>query len=222
MEDKEKSFEFEKKICFDRLELWENEAQNLFYSAEVLYEFAKINFLHIFSKNNKFTELFPEYLTERCLFNYRIQRMLWGYGLECLLKALILKKIKDDEKYDCITSDIIKQIKSHDLIKLATRAEITLTEPEIFYLNILIKCTEWAGKYPLPVRSEQMYEQRESLPSRELLYERYAKKYEQYLNGEIVRMEDESDIINSGINENEIEIYNKLKKKLLSRIKNGN
>lgn len=178
MENKEKSFEFEKWVCFDKLWLWENEAQNLFYSAEVLNHVEDIKLPHVFEKNKKFTELFPENITERGFFNHRIQRMLWGYGFECLFKMLILKKIKENGKHDRITSEVMSQIKSHDLIILSERAGIILSEPEVFYLRILTKCAEWAGRYPLPIRSGQMYEQREGLSSSEALHERHRKKWD--------------------------------------------
>jgi len=40
-EDKNTRFSFERKFCLENLKIWWHEAQNLFYSAEVLHEFER-------------------------------------------------------------------------------------------------------------------------------------------------------------------------------------
>jgi hypothetical protein len=142
--------------------------------------------------------------------------MLWAYGFECLFKGFILKNIKetqDDVKN--ITPEVMEEIKSHDLINLAEKAKINLNEPEEFYLKILTICSIWAGRYPLPSKSHQMYEEREGLPSHEALNERMSVLLEKRLKGEIPRIETQSDILHSGIGNEEMNIYKKLKGKLL-------
>lgn len=211
-QDKTEMFEFEKSFCFDNLKTWQNEAHNLFYSAEVLYRFEIIKNGHLFSGNEAFSSLFPFDLTNRGYFNYRTQRMLWAYAFENLLKLIILAKIKKEKPE--IKEVPFDEIRSHNLRYLARKAGIELSEPEFFYSAILEKCSVWAGRYPLPLKSDQMYDSREALPSRDALLERSKRNYEKFVNGEIPRTSSESDIVHSGIGEEEYTTYQQYKTKL--------
>ena len=156
--------------------------------------------------------MFPSELVGRGYFNHSVQRMLWAYGFENLLKLIILAsyKISNPEA----TEIPFGEITSHSLYSLAQRANVTLTEPEVFYSGVLVKCSVWAGRYPLPIKQDQMYEQREPLPTGEALLERSKIMHEKYMNGEIPRIFSESDVLHSGIGGEEHTVYDSLKNKL--------
>jgi hypothetical protein len=107
------------------------------------------------------------------------------------------------------------EIKSHKLTSLAQKANIELSEPETFYFGILEKCSVWAGRYPLPINSEQMYVSRDSLFSREALIERTQSAIRKYMKGEIPRVECESDVLHSGIGNAEYMIYKQAKSRIM-------
>lgn len=97
-EDKNESHNFLKFICYENKNKWANTSLNLFYSAEILYEFETLKIQHVFDSNYALTGLFNKNLTDRSYFNHNIQRMLWAYGFECLFKSLILEKEKQLKK----------------------------------------------------------------------------------------------------------------------------
>lgn len=219
-EDKQDRFNFEAAFSFENLRTWWVEAINLFYSAEVLYEFESLKTKDVFEKekNKELAALFSPNIVNLAFFNYRVQRMLFAYGFENLLKLLILANIKT--KNPNIKSVPLGKIKSHSLITLASIAEFDLSEPETFYFGVWEKCAVWAGRYPLPMKSEQIYTAREALPSREALIERSKEMWEKYINGQIPRMFAESDILHSGLSAEEYEIYKQIKNRLLEEVKN--
>lgn len=218
LEDKGTMYEFEQWVCLDKPQLWVNEAHNLFYSAEVLHKFEQIknsNFWEI--KNKEFFLLFPENISKGGGFNFRVQRMLWAYGFENLFKTVMVMEFKKSGRTE-ISKDLMNKLKSHNLIDLAEKAKIKLLEPENFYLKILTICSVWAGRYPLPTKPEDMYEQREPLSSREELFERQDRLWKLYVSGKIPRTFHQSDVIHSGVGTEEIDIYRQLKEKLLSLV----
>lgn len=212
-EDKDAMFDFEKSFCLDNLRVWWNEALNLFYSAEVLYEFEDLKDKDIFEKMEMLSPLFSSGLTNKYYFNHRVQRMLWAYGFENLLKMIILRNVKNENSD--ITDIPFQKIKSHSLICLSQVAKFDLSEPETFYFGVLEKCSVWAGRYPLPVKSDQMYESRKALSSSEALLERSKQTWERYFKGEISRIESESDVMHSGISSGEYTVYKQTKLKLM-------
>ena len=212
-QDKAISFNFERQFCLKNLKVWQNEARNLFYSAEVLHQFESRKISHTFARDELFATVFPSELINRGFFNHGVQRMLWAYGFENLLKLIILASYKVSNPE--VTEIPFGEIKSHSLHSLAQRAKVTLTEPEIFYSGVLEKCSVWAGRYPLPIKQDQMYEQREPLPTRESLFERSKIMHEKYMNGEIPRVISEFDVLHSGVGGEEHTVYKSLKTKLL-------
>ena len=213
LQDKEISFNFEQKFCLKKLVVWQNEARNLFYSADVLHQFESIKLRHIFNRDEVFAAIFPSELTDRGFFNYRVQRMLWAYAFENLLKLIILANYKISNPH--ATEIPFGEIKSHSLRSLARKAGVSLSEPEHFYCGVLEKCSVWAGRYPLSIKQDQMYEQREPLPTQEALFERSKIMHEKYMKGEIPRIISESDVLHSGIGGEEFAVYQDLKNKLL-------
>lgn len=154
------------------------------------------------------SELFSDTIVKRNIFNYRVQRMLWAYGFENLFKGiLIIDKKRDNSSLKQVPLD---EIKSHDLIDLANKANIKLTNDGKFYLGILTKCSIWAGRYPLPINSDQMYQTRASMKSHQDLFDRYEKMWQKYIKGEIPRMESERDVMFSSMSQKEYNYYSDL------------
>jgi hypothetical protein len=81
---------------------------------------------------------------------FRVKLMLRGMAVESLLKTLaISKKIKLVNSDGTINKDF-KKI-SHDLVGLAKRLDINLSEDEEKILRILTDSIE-TGRYPIPVK----------------------------------------------------------------------
>ncbi len=213
--EKEDSFAFEKFICAENPEIWKNEAHNLFSSAQVLLEFSNLNTNDTFSNENNLSLIFTPEVTNINHWHYRIIRMLWGFGFENILKGTIILKYKNEHPE---TTEVpIKEIKSHNLKDLFKRAEIELIEKEEFYIGIIEKCSIWMGRYPLPIKSEQMYEQRKPMSSSEELLKRSQEMHEKYIRGEIPRTFCESDILHSSIGSEEEQTVKDLILKSLDR-----
>jgi hypothetical protein len=207
-EKKDDSFEFEKYICFVKPELWKNEAMNLFASAKVLLEFSNLQTDDLFDKGNKLNGIFSDEIANRTFWYFRVIRMLWGYGFENILKGIIIQNLS--KKDSTLTSIPIDEIKTHDLITLFNKANIDLVEEQEFYIKIIEKCSVWMGRYPLPVKAKQMYEQRKPMKTREELFERSRQLHEKFIKGEIPRTFCESDVLHGGIGTKEFEIINDL------------
>jgi hypothetical protein len=206
-------FDYEKRFCFENLVVWLNEANSLFYSAEVLYEFDTHMLVHVFEKDETFSSLFSPDLTNRPCFNVGVQRMLWAYGFENLLKFVILARIERENPSE--REIPFGEIKSHDLEQLAQKARIELSESESFYFGVLERCSVWAGRYPLPLKSKQMYDSRRGFPSEEAAEEHSRQTFEKYLSGEIPRPECESDVLHCGVGQGEYSVYEQLRARLM-------
>ncbi|NGX15592.1 hypothetical protein [Wenzhouxiangella sp. XN24] len=215
LEDKERTFAFEKSFCLLRSEVWLHEAQNLFYSADVLGDFEGLKQSHLFRQNDHFAELFPFDLTNHAFFNWRVQRMLWAYGFENLFKFMIVAQYR--EAHPDAVEVPFSEIKSHNLAGLAKKVGFDLEEPQEFYLGVLQKCALWAGRYPLPIKKKDMYDQREALPTQEALLERSREAIERHQRDEIPRTFTESDVLHSQMGDEELRICRGLREEAFVR-----
>lgn len=211
--DKNDSFNFEKQFCNEKPEVWKNEAINLFSSAQIILEFSSIKEIAIFKSDNILKELFSKEIVDYSFWPYRIIRMLWGYAFENLLKGIIIKKYNEQNPDN--KNVPFEKIKSHKLSTLFQNAGLSLTEEEVFYINIIEKCSVWMGRYPIPIKANQMYESRKPLKTRDALIERAQEINEKYFQGEIPRALTESDILHTNISETEINIIEMLKNNIM-------
>ncbi len=219
-ENKEDTFSFEKYICYEKPELWRNEAYNLFSSAQVLLEFSNLKTSELFSGADNLSELFSFDIVKRGYWHYRIIRMLWGYGFENILKGIIVLNYK--REHPDVKEVPINEIKSHNLAMLFKKAGFELEEEQTFYIGIAEKCSVWSGRYPLPVSSKQMYEKRKPMSSREELNKRSIELHDKFLEGEIPRTFCESDVLHNGIGFEENEVVKELIIMTLNRFKELN
>jgi len=211
-ENKEDTFKFEKEFCFVKPVVWMNEANNLFSSAQVLIEFTELNNNDLFIKRDEYKNLFSDEVIKFNFWTYRVIRMLWGYSFENILKGIIIKNYK---KENPDAKEVpFKEIKSHNIIDLFKKAKIETTEEENFYIGITQKCSIWMGRYPLPIKANQMYEQRKSMSTSKELLERKKDLIKKHREGNIPRVFTESDVLHSGIGVSELKVIKALKEKL--------
>jgi hypothetical protein len=144
--------------------------------------------------------------------------MLWAYGFENIFKGMILAEIKRSD--NSITVVPVKKIQGHSLLKLASKARLELTEKESFYLGVLEKCSVWAGRYPLPLSSNGMYESRKPMRSSEELSLRTSQRLKDYHEGKIPRVFCESDVLHSAVGGEEFDTYITLKDRLIQEFDN--
>jgi hypothetical protein len=199
-ENKSDRWQFENEFCVEKSEIWLLEAINLKYSAQVLNDYTWNLSHELFEKKN-YDQKYPAFWTPR------IERMLWGYSFENLFKAKIISDLKIKEGIKKVP---FSEIKSHDLILLANKAKITLSEKERFYLKILEKCAVWAGRYPIPTKESQLPKTRKPMKNKEELIERSKKQCELFLQGKIKRTITENDVLHSGLGTLELELFNNL------------
>lgn len=203
--DKQDSWDFENFICVDRPELWVHEANNLKNSALVLNDFTDKRLKDLFDKKSPISNL-PVF------WSPRVERMLWGYAFENMFKGIIIVNLKNKDK---IKEVPFSEIKSHDLIQLASKANMTLSDDEKFYIGICQKCSIWAGRYPIPTKKHGLPQSRKPMNSREELLERSRKQIQLLMEGKIKRIVTESDVMHSGVGAIELEKYTKIYDKAL-------
>ena len=91
--------------------------------------------------------------------------MLMSFSVENFLKAALIQTGSLQYKRDfrsCVESGVksVKcfpsELKTHDLFDLSVKAKLSLQEGEEDLLRRLSRCAEWAGRYPSPLRYEEM------------------------------------------------------------------
>jgi hypothetical protein len=91
--------------------------------------------------------------------------MLMSFSVENFLKAALIQCDGFDYKKDfrqCVAEQkpsskcFPKELKTHDLFDLAVKVNLALQDGEEDLLRRLSRCAEWAGRYPSPLRYEEM------------------------------------------------------------------
>lgn len=91
--------------------------------------------------------------------------MLMSFCVENFLKAALIQAGSAQYKRDfrsCVDSGTRSgkcfpaDLKTHDLFDLSVKANLNLQEGEEDLLRRLSRCAEWAGRYPSPLRYEDM------------------------------------------------------------------
>lgn len=75
--------------------------------------------------------------------------MIAGFMTENLLKAIVVKTASSQGTVE--PAVLLKEIKTHNLLKLATKAGVPVTEYGCELLQRLTCFAIWAGRYPVPV-----------------------------------------------------------------------
>lgn len=138
---------------------WIQKGIDLFESAKLLEP--KIQELWVYWRSS--SEGKPTaHVTDHFLGTYF---MLMSFCVENFLKAALIQAASSQYKNDfrsCVESGVKSgkcfpsDLKTHDLFDLAVKANLHLEDGEEDFLRRLSRCAEWAGRYPSPLRYEEM------------------------------------------------------------------
>lgn len=110
-----------------------------------------------------------------------------GFALENLLKGIIVQS----DPASVSNGVISRQLKTHDLFKLATLASLKIDAIDAFFLWVGTQCTVWAGRYPCSTKPGEsappIFSEADVIAYRRL-YERMERRYD-LANEKTVRFE---------------------------------
>ena len=93
----------------------------------------------------------------------RVEAMLLGMALECILKGMYIKRYRvweDPTKEHALVKDGayfgVKDAGDHELLQLADAAGVTVSQSERKILTRLTDFIKYAGRYPISMRVEEM------------------------------------------------------------------
>ena len=120
-------------------DIWYFQALSLRNSADVIFE------EHFFpDENRKPRFIYPN-----------VEKMLYGFSLECLIKAIIIKK-HPNPKEIFENNRVHNFIKTHKLLELIKKINFVPNKYEAEILEELTACSTWAGRYPIPSKAEDL------------------------------------------------------------------
>ena len=138
---------------------WIQKGIDLFESAKLLE--SRIQELWSYWRN-KSEGKHAEHVPDHFLGTYF---MLMSFSVENFLKAALIQAGSSQYKSDfksCVASGVKSgkcfpsELKTHDLFELAVKVNLHLEDGEEDLLRRLSRCAEWAGRYPSPLRYEEM------------------------------------------------------------------
>ena len=154
--------------------VWRSKAHDMRQSAELLIQYDAEIFEKVF-KEKKPTRL-PHFWVAGPA------RMLIGFALENLPKALLLKNPAHLQKVFTKEGNLSWGKDGHNLVKLSTEAGISWSDTQHRYLELWQMCSTWAGRYPIPTNENQLPRQRRGMPTREALKKRSIKRLEKAID----------------------------------------
>ncbi|MFK7848906.1 MAG: hypothetical protein AB8G77_26705 [Rhodothermales bacterium] len=160
-------WEFEAYLASDH-KVWRSKAHDMRQSAELLAQYDAEVFEKVF-KDREQPRLPPFWTAGPA-------RMMMGFALENLFKALLLKNPEHLRNAFSKEGNLSWGKDGHNLIKLSEEAGFNWGKKEQRYLELWQMCATWAGRYPLPSNENQLPRQRKGLPSREALLKRSQKR----------------------------------------------
>ena len=135
----------------------------------------------------------------RVFFGPTFVRMLLGYSLENLIKGLLLSG--PGKKNYIKGTKISFGNNGHDLIWLLGELGYQIDENDSFFLRAWSISAEWYGKYPFPLRMNQVLDEYRPMKSSEALFRRRIQGKRKFtLN----------DLLNGDIGWKELEAFKKL------------
>jgi hypothetical protein len=195
-------WDFEKYIA-SKPQVWINEAINLRNAAEVLFLYDKEVFQRIFEEKSS-TRL-PAFFTAR------IERMLMGFSLENLIKAILLQTPTKIQEVFVEEGRLSWGKDGHNLLRLFKEAKIEISNLEEKYLAVWQECAIWAGRYPLPVNESGLPLKRKGLPSREALLRRSTKRIKRAIaEGDQLLGAEINDLLHIGVGDIEAMLFRSL------------
>ena len=147
---------------------WKVVSDNLKHAADILFDHYhdanKRIIQRMLNKSAHDKKQGPRTLEGKELEDYRDSQMrevyflLIGYAIENLLKGNQLVQHPEYFKPNKKMNDI----KTHKLTELCKWCNISLIEEEIVLLNKLTRYVKWQGKYPIPLKSDEMFPMKKS------------------------------------------------------------
>ncbi|MCM2307996.1 MAG: hypothetical protein NDI91_11110 [Sulfuritalea sp.] len=202
-------WEFEKSYSL-KPRAWISHAVSLRYSAEALLLYDEEVFDRIFRAKEQ--PRLPAF------FSPNVERMLLGFSLENLFKALILMSAENARRAFAKQGNLAWSVASHDLLKLAASANVPLNREEEHLLDVLSTCAIWAGRYPLPMNEHQFPRRRKGAPHREMLNRRRRKEFERAMKAGTEILRCKHDQLHTNIGGTELDCYRQLFDRLLLEI----
>lgn len=195
-------WEFEKFLA-TKPRVWLNEAFNLRYSAEALFLYDERVRKSIFT--DRISPPLPGF------FSARVERMLFGFSLENLIKAILLQNPEKLNHAFGRDGNLSWGKDGHDLLKLFDEANISLSDTEKKFVEVWQTCAIWAGRYPLPKNEHALPRQRVGLPSSEAVGKRRMKIVEKAIQeGDELLGAELNDLLHGGVGDLEQGLYQKL------------
>jgi len=202
---------FEAEYCLEP-KAWMHQAWNLRQACEALL-------LHDGDENDR---IFRQKVATRLpiFWSPNIERMLMGFSLENLFKALILMIPGNAEQAFSKEGNLRWSVKSHDLVKLSKEAKFVLTMEEGSLLELLSTCSTWAGRYPLPMNENELPLRRKPVASRAMLIRRRQREFQKALAADLPIIIEAHDKLHSGIGGVDLILYRDLFDRLIVEIEN--
>jgi hypothetical protein len=151
-------------------------------------------------------------------FSANITRMLMGFSLENLVKALLLKNPQEWKQRFQKEGNLSWGKDGHNLLMLMKTAGFLINTLESRYIGLWQACATWAGRYPLPMNEHELLRQRKSAQSHELLIRAKRSIQQALRKGDPFMGVEDFDLLHSGIvtREEEVffEIFDRCEKKL--------
>lgn len=194
-------WDFEAQYSLDP-KAWAHQAWNLRLASEALL-------LHDSDETDR---IFHQKVQPRLpiFWSSNIERMLMGFSLENLLKALILMVPEKAEQAFAKEGTLRWSVRSHDLNKLSEEAGVGVTPEERDLLDVLSTCSTWAGRYPLPMNENELPRRRKAAPDRETLLRRRRREFEKAMAEGRPVVIDKHDKLHTGIGNIERDLYRKV------------
>lgn len=111
--------------------------------------------LYAFDLVSKEAEIYIEDRDPKKIGLFKVATMLGSVAIENLLKGIIVQK-KQEKREPLFDKKGKFCIDTHNLLELSEIAEVDLTPEENILLEKLEQFIRWAGRYPIPLRSEEM------------------------------------------------------------------
>lgn len=196
-----KVWEFESAYCRDP-KAWLHQACNLRGNLEALLLYDQQVFECVFHKKTE--PPLPAF------WSAGAERMLMGFSLENLVKALILQDPSKADQAFVREGNLRWAVPSHDLPKLFAEAGTDYDEQELIFLSLWTTCSTWAGRYPIPKNENELPRQRRPAESSEELLRRRSREIEKAISSGTTLEPEQFDLLHSGVGAQEIEVYRNL------------
>jgi len=204
------AWEFEAAYCRDP-NAWLHQALNLRGSLEALLLYDEQVIECVFHK--KTPPPLPSF------WSAGVERMLIGFSLENLAKALVLQDPDKAERVFAKEGNLRWAEPSHDLPRLFAEASIDFDDNESIFLELWTSCATWAGRYPLPKNESRLPRQRKPAATREESTLQHLRESEKAIRSGTALRPEQNDLLHSGVGSQEIEVYRNLFSRLHERLK---